>query len=508
MWIVIEFECLSKNGYISVEEKNVLKNQSKVYFTCHPDDISYLESISKDIFKTQDCIISHTKDMSEPIEEPELEFKSFNLFIVPVTRKLLESPSRARDFDIKFADENDIPILPFMMEPFLDRLYGESVFGDRQFLDPFSFYNQVQLKSYAEVLEIRLSTLLYNDKVLEKVRNAFDGYMFLSYRHDDRKVAVELIKLIHKEPELRDLAIWFDEYIIPGKSFNSEIRGAMEKSKLFMLVVTPNLIKDRQEGEIDYIIDIEYDEAKNKLNMEILPTEMEKTDHIELERKFRDLPLCIDPQNDPDSLRNALVKLTDQKKDKDKEHNYLMGLAYLYGIDVEIDSDRAISLITSAANGGLDDAMEKLVYLYLEGNKVKKDYDKALKWAERFADHREKTREKFDIHFHYALLVLLNIYISQNRYKQAFACSKKLYAAELTFYGRKERVAILSLEKVAWTCLQAALNEKNMVFAKKYLRESYKYYRELYELEREVFGPQNPDTLITKETLQAIKCRI
>lgn len=46
------------------------QNKPRVYFTCHSDDFeSYFNKICEDIFKTHDCAIYYTEDMTEIIPE-------------------------------------------------------------------------------------------------------------------------------------------------------------------------------------------------------------------------------------------------------------------------------------------------------------------------------------------------------------------------------------------------------------------------------------------------------
>lgn len=95
----------------------------RVYFTCHPDDFErHFEKICEDIFKTHDCAIYYTEDMTEVFaeEDKETDLGSNNLFVVPVTFRLLTTPNRAMDLDIAYAKEQHIPILPFMMESGID----------------------------------------------------------------------------------------------------------------------------------------------------------------------------------------------------------------------------------------------------------------------------------------------------------------------------------------------------------------------------------------------------
>ena len=114
------------------------KGKPRVYFTCHPDDFdAFFEKLRDAIFKTHDCAIYYTPNMEEAILEEELptDLGQMNLFIVPVTYGLLTQPCRAMDTDIAYAKQVRIPILPFMMEPDLDKLYSDpDKFGERQYL--------------------------------------------------------------------------------------------------------------------------------------------------------------------------------------------------------------------------------------------------------------------------------------------------------------------------------------------------------------------------------------
>lgn len=112
---------------ISIKTKNHVNvgKKPRVYFTCHPEDFEqYFTKICEDIFKTHDCAIYYTKDMIDNFAEDEkkTDLARNNLFVVPVTFKLLSTPNRAMDEDIPYAKEKHIPILPFMMESGIDEV--------------------------------------------------------------------------------------------------------------------------------------------------------------------------------------------------------------------------------------------------------------------------------------------------------------------------------------------------------------------------------------------------
>ena len=350
------------------------QGRPRVYFTCHPADFDRcFERLSEDLFIAQDCAIYYTADMSEaiPQEDYELQLKRMNLFVIPVSLKLLIEPNRAMGEDFTFASKEHIPILPIVLESGLDPIYSrEDRFADRNYLLLDGSVDSSGL-SYESKLKRYLHAVLVDDETADRVRAAFDCYVFLSYRKKDRKYADELMRLIHRNPSCRDIAIWYDEYLTPGEGFNEAIKKMLDKSQLYALLVTPNLV-----NEENYVQTTEYPAAR-KARKPILPTEMESTDRAELERQYEELPACATTEDEDafySQLLDTLHGLALRENDCDPAHNYLIGLAYLEGIDVEVDRERALELITSAAEAGLLEAMQKLYDMFSEGKSVPLDY--------------------------------------------------------------------------------------------------------------------------------------
>ena len=370
--------------YMNVKAKNNanLKDKPRVYFTCHPADMEKaFERICNDLFAAADCAVYYTEDMAAPIPEEnrETDLGRMNLFVIPVTFRLLTQPSRAMDEDFTFAMEQHIPVLPIMLESGLESIYSRpDKFGTLQFLQP-GVVDQTAI-SYEEKLKRYLDSVLIDDKTAERIRAAFDAYIFLSYRKKDRKYANELMRLIHANPVCRDIAIWYDEFLVPGESFSDSIEQAMEKSQLFALLVTPNLV-----NEDNYVRTTEYPMAR-AAGKDILPAEAVKTDRRVLERQYEGIPETVDVSDEAafrQRLLAAVERIARQENDKDPAHNYLIGLAYLEGIDVEVDRQRGAELITSAAEAGLIEAMEKLVSMYRTAEAVERDWNTAISWQKK-----------------------------------------------------------------------------------------------------------------------------
>ncbi|MBQ8914709.1 MAG: toll/interleukin-1 receptor domain-containing protein [Clostridia bacterium] len=355
------------------------RGRARVYFCCHPEDFdAFFEEVSNDILKYQNCAVWYRNESDPYDEEEHLSYLAeMQLFVMPVTTRLLCTKNRALDTEFRFAVEHHIPVLPLMQEAGLDKLFNERC-GDIQYLDRNNTDDTAI--SYDEKLEKYLSGILIGDELAAKIRAAFDAYVFLSYRKKDRKYAQELMRLIHKNEFCRDIAIWYDEFLTPGENFNDAIREALEKSDLFVLAVTPSLVE-----ELNYIMTTEYPMAR-EAGKPILPFQLVKTGLFKLRSKYKKLPAVTDAHDEAavsKTLFEAIKRLAIRENDNSPEHNFFIGLAYRDGIDVEVDYERALSLISGAAEAGLLEACEQLVQMYRQGKCVRRDYREAIRWQEK-----------------------------------------------------------------------------------------------------------------------------
>lgn len=378
----MKFNCITRPNHSP-------QGLSKVYFCAHPKDhAKYLEEFSKEILTLHNCAVWYDEEPEKDYSTGELlsALETMNLFVVPITHALLTMESRALDVEIEFAQKNNIPILPIMKEDDLEELFCHR-FGSIQFLmEDYKYESEIP---YRKKLENYLSSIIIGDELAQRIRNAFDAYIFLSYRKKDRKQALELMHLIHRNDFTRDIAIWYDEYLVPGENFNDSIRQAFEKSSLFVLNVTPSILEEiiGSDGipQDNYVKHTEYPMAITAKKI-ILPAETVETDKAKLKIKFPLLPPCIKISN-KEMLNAALTKAFNTHKlrqnDNDPEHCYLIGLAYLNGIDVEINKSLGLELIHKSADAGYIDAIRKLISVYEEGDGVERNYETAASWRER-----------------------------------------------------------------------------------------------------------------------------
>ena len=402
------------NGMSSPEGK------PRVYFSCHPADFdTAFPMIPEDILRYVNCAVWYDPDLAS-VPEDESEgaqiseaadaaakealdeiFNEMQLVVFAVSSRFLYEKNRAKDVELPLALKKHIPILPIMLENGLGYEFSNNC-AKIQVVPKYG--TDPTATPYEDVLETFLHSVLVGDELAQKVRSAFDAYVFLSYRKKDRRYAHRLMRLIHENEAYRDIAIWYDEFLVPGEGFNEAIKAAFEKSSLFAMAVTPHLEEDG-----NYVMRVEYPMARDRQekdkNYEIVPVEMydrggdeEKKDwridpsklegHEEFKyREIRDLKNeHVRPELDTAFLE-ALSRIARKENDGSAVHRFFIGLAYLNGIDVETDHEKALKLIQSAAEDKdpCMEATEKLSDMYRHGEGVQADPEQALYWQKTLA---------------------------------------------------------------------------------------------------------------------------
>ena len=153
-------------------------------------------------------------------EAYRFDLERMDLMVIPVTAELLCKPNRTMDHDVAFAQQHHIPILPLLQEDRLEGIYNHR-FGNLQYLQEGN--SDRTAIPYKEKLEKFLTSVLVGNQLADEVRKAFYARIFLSYRKKDRALAQQLMSLIHEDPQLRDVAIWYDEFLTPGDNFEKNI---------------------------------------------------------------------------------------------------------------------------------------------------------------------------------------------------------------------------------------------------------------------------------------------
>lgn len=410
---------------IKTRDNSNPKDKQKLYVCCHPDDFEPLfHHVSKEIWDICDVAMCYDSQ-SDSKENEDMFFSDISqmrLAVVIVTRRFLTEPSYDRDVVLPFFSSRNIPILPIVREGGLTSLFS-NVLGDLQYLDVND--GDDSALPYEVKLSRFLAAVLPDDDTIARIRAAFSAYVFLSYRKVDRKDARDLMRLIHENEACRDVAIWYDEFLTPGEDFNNEIAEAILKSKLFAMAVTPNILKND-----NYIIRKEYPFAHEQ-NKNILPVELKPTDRDSLCRSFEAIPECV-LCDDRDALTKALNgAMGPYAKDKcDPMRDFLIGLAHLNGVDVEMDPKRAFARIGLAASRGLVEAQEKLVDMHWNGDGTPVNHTAALRIQDALINtyekkHEESKNEGDSLTYARALYRMAELLCEELKYEQALPYAKK-----------------------------------------------------------------------------------
>ncbi len=394
-----------------------LDNGGRVYFCAHPEDALQRKVLMDDVLDLSDCIAYFDGD---PRGEENAEWapmlSDMQLFVVAVSRRFLSEPSRARDVELALALKLHISILPILVEA-VDLPAYNLVFPDIQYLDPKD--NSDAALPYRQKLERALGEVLQDATTRSAIRDSFDLSFFLSYRKKDRRHAQKLLEKIHSREKYQSIAIWYDEFLLPGEDFNHSIEQAMDKSSLFLMSVTPHMLEPT-----NYVMDVEFPAATEK-GMRILAVETQSTDRDEFSDKFQNAPPLISIE-DEEVLFAALSRITSETDAKEHTvlRTYYLGVAYLNGISVEVNRPLGVRLIHEAADAGCMPAIQKLINMYHCGDGVERSYAEALRLREKQIDclyaafEDKRTGKNFEEYLS-ALLDLARDYVNLGDYVRA-----------------------------------------------------------------------------------------
>lgn len=404
----------------------------RIYFCAHPDEYSEaFGKIAMDLFKEVNCAIWYKDDPHESIELDMLD--SFNLIVAGVSYRFLTEKNLARDVELQYVINHNIPLLPIVDSVGLEVEYAKW-FGKRQYLMRCAQSNGEI--DYESKLKLYFSERVISNALIDKIIATFDATIFLSYRKKDRIAVKRLMEMIHSEKEFRHIAIWYDEYLSPGEDFSDSIESAIDKSILFVLAMTRNMV-----NEDNYVSQIEFPMAQEKRKT-ILPIALESVDEILLKKRFPELPDVLDLGNTSlaEKLGSILAE-NDIVKSEDPDSTYLMALAYFWGIYTEQNPQVAIDFFEEAAQRGHDESIATLVDIYANGEYREKNMQKAINYQKMLV---AMARKKYKVNYTVAALAvyaeamkkLAMLYIEVGKFTKASKLLGKIYRLNDSYLGR------------------------------------------------------------------------
>ena len=245
-------------------------------------------------------------------------------------------------------------------------------------------------------------------------------------------------------------------------------------------MVTPSLL-ERFNGQPNFVMEKEFPTAKN-YGKPIVPMEMEKTIRTQLEKDYPGIPDCVDGRNNEELETVLVTHLKNVALQKSTaEHNFLVGLAYLDGIDMEVDNEKALSLIVDAAGKDLEEAIRKLVYMYHTGKGVQRDYYKSAEWQEKLVDlirrkYQQGDYEQNDPSLVFVLEDLGDAYFELRQLEHAKQCYDEMrIVAERIYVEYGTGFYDLSVSYRNLGVIEEELGN---------LIEAYNYYEKAFEIDK------------------------
>ena len=232
------------------------QGKPKIYISYYGDNITEVVHHIVPLFlKHKNCTICYLKINGNKVDLNEKTdiLKQMAVVVFPVSYTQLTLLSEAKE-DMDLCKENHVPMIPILLdctESAEFYLEYERVFGDIQLLMPH--ITDTSKVSYHELLENYLASIISDDvdsycayqregyfpkNIMEMIPSAFRARVFLSYRKCDRRSVRELIAMLHKEPMLDDVMIWFDEYLIPGENYNVDLAEQISACDIFLILGT------------------------------------------------------------------------------------------------------------------------------------------------------------------------------------------------------------------------------------------------------------------------------
>ena len=410
-----------------LERTNKGKPRLKVLYLAADEETKDLfQEIQEDLFSAVDLSLFWEEE-----EDPDIldDMSEMHLVVFPVTGNLL-AQKNSRPFQlIRRAMDEGIPILPLLQTKELresieiaEKKYKEvcaegasdakeeaykrrfekakedlenlisdynKAFQGRQYLDKGST-DKTELPFFVKLSSF-LNSFLVDEKTEKQVKAAFDAHIFMSYRKRDRKNMLEFMRMIHSQKNLEDVAIWYDEFLTPGRNFDEVLKEKLRQCDLMTLAVTPNILEPG-----NYVHDHEYPYAIDN-GVRILPVEISHTDQSEYNEMYPKLPDPIPMQKEEEVISQLAATLSAvawSDRLDDDTHRFCLGLAYLYGIDTNIDREKGAAMIRSAAENGFTEAIEKYASMRFFGEAGEPSAEEAVNLQTEAVRKREAAFEE------------------------------------------------------------------------------------------------------------------
>ena len=355
-----------------------IRNLPKVLFLCHPESPDYQEVIQALLKIDNICVVYNDETSFENLTSRAYE--TVQLCFVYV--------------DETFINKEDDKLLEFINSIRMRKLHLIPIISSEKYLNEFTeLLGEIQYISFEDKTKFKkkikeaFNIYLFEEDIAFKIKANFSSFVFVSYRHKDLEDAYQVISAIHRDKKNQNIGIWYDDFLTVGENFNSEIEEEIKNADGFVLTTTPNLV-----NEDNYVRQIEYKIATYN-NKKIIPIETNETNRELLQEQYENIPDCIsiNNQNEIDKKISSSFPTSDLDSPRQK---YYLGVAYLKGIYVEKNFDRATSLLEEAMDEDYLPAILQLEQIYEYGIGINIDLAKAIYYQRRIIDNVIRANEK------------------------------------------------------------------------------------------------------------------
>jgi len=350
----------------------IQRNQQRIFLCWHTENSTARDILIRDLLSLDagaDCVVSWLEAPDGYIDVVGLEQELYetSAMVLIVSQEYLEQSKTRAPFEYSLAKKIKLPIIPVALEP--------SLFP--QFTEQEGAIHGISLldDEYRLKLKDQLSNLLASETLIQEINDsAFTGCLFLSYRKKDLALARIFMKSFHDDKNFQSIAIWYDNFLSAGRVFDVEIENSIDNADVFALMATPNITETD-----NYVLKREYPYAIEH-NKCIVAVKIIELDKKKFEESYTKIDFFASLNGMYDAFRQALPAeaIIDNIT---TERGFLLGLAFLRGVMVEKDVERAIQLLTDSANGGYFRSAELLGKVYYDLLK----YESSIYWYKQAA---------------------------------------------------------------------------------------------------------------------------
>ena len=154
-----------KNMKYIIHEKDTkrVEGKEKVFISGNMQDIQLIQQVVREVLEVRDCKVYMLPPFEQEINEEEhlVSLKEMNLIIVVLSKRFFEETSLAREVELPFAIENQISILPIMVEEGVEEIFN-ATFGERHILNR-------KKEDYIEKLQLYFNNLFADNELAKLV---------------------------------------------------------------------------------------------------------------------------------------------------------------------------------------------------------------------------------------------------------------------------------------------------------------------------------------------------